>query len=97
MIDWHNHVLPKMDDGSHSVAESIAMLQAQAEQGITTVIATPHFYANDESIATFLERRSRAAQTLRENQKGDNRPGQGPKIYRIIPLLFSLQRGKIGP
>ena len=74
MIDWHNHVLPKMDDGSHSVAESIAMLQAQAEQGITTVIATPHFYANDESVATFLERRSRAAQTLRENQKGDNLP-----------------------
>ena len=48
MIDWHSHVLPEMDDGSHSVAESIAMMQAQAEQGVTTVIATPHFYANDD-------------------------------------------------
>ena len=66
MIDWHNHVLPKMDDGSHSVAESIAMMQAQAAQGVTTVIATPHFYANDDSIASFLERRTRSAALLRE-------------------------------
>ena len=55
MIDFHTHILPGMDDGSRSVAESIAMLRAQAEQGVTTVIATPHFYANDESVATFLE------------------------------------------
>ena len=74
MIDWHNHVLPQMDDGSHSVAESIAMLRAQAEQGVTTVIATPHFYANDESVATFLERRNRSAQTLREQLEGDPLP-----------------------
>lgn len=74
MIDWHNHVLPEMDDGSHNVAESIAMMQAQAAQGITTVIATPHFYANDESVATFLERRERSAEALRNQQKGDNLP-----------------------
>lgn len=66
MIDWHNHILPKMDDGSHSAAESIAMMQAQAAQGVTMVIATPHFYANDESVESFLHRRSRAAATLRE-------------------------------
>lgn len=73
MIDWHNHVLPKMDDGSHNVAESIAMMQAQAAQGVTTVIATPHFYANDESVASFIHRRSRAAEQLRE-QWQDNLP-----------------------
>lgn len=66
MIDWHNHILPKMDDGSHSVAESIAMMQAQAAQGVATVIATPHFYANDDSITSFLERRAHAASMLRE-------------------------------
>lgn len=64
MIDWHNHVLPKMDDGSRSVAESIAMLRAQAEQGVTTVIATPHFYANDESVTSFLTRRNQSLQRL---------------------------------
>lgn len=67
MIDWHNHILPEMDDGSHSAAESIAMMRAQAAQGVTTVIATPHFYANDESVVSFLTRRDRAAAKLREH------------------------------
>ena len=66
MIDWHNHVLPAMDDGSRDVAESIAMMQAQAAQGVTMVIATPHFYANDESVASFLQRRDRSMATLRQ-------------------------------
>jgi protein-tyrosine phosphatase len=74
MIDWHNHVLPNMDDGSHSVAESIAMLRAQVSQGVTTVIATPHFYANDESVTSFLERRSRSMETLREQCADDGLP-----------------------
>ncbi|MBQ7089237.1 MAG: hypothetical protein IJN04_06315 [Clostridia bacterium] len=74
MIDWHNHVLPAMDDGSHSVAESIAMLRAQAEQGVTTVIATPHFYANDESVTSFLNRRSHAAALLAEQYGDDGIP-----------------------
>ena len=74
MIDWHNHLLPKMDDGSRNVAESIAMMQAQAAQGITTVIATPHFYANDESIESFLARRSHSIQTLREQRPPDGVP-----------------------
>ena len=66
MIDWHNHVLPAMDDGSRDVAESIAMMQAQAVQGVTMVIATPHFSANDESVASFLQRRDRSVATLRQ-------------------------------
>ena len=57
MIDFHSHILPKMDDGSQSTQESLEMLQALSEQGITRVVATPHFYANDESVSAFLERR----------------------------------------
>ena len=74
MIDWHSHVLPAMDDGSHNPAESLQMLQAQAAQGITTVIATPHFYANDESVDSFLARRDSAAARLREQLPKDGVP-----------------------
>ena len=74
MIDWHNHVLPEMDDGSHSVAESVTMMQAQADQGITTVVATPHFYANDESVESFLKRRTLAATKLSEQWRAGNMP-----------------------
>lgn len=64
MIDWHSHILPKMDDGSHSTEESIAMIGMQASQGVDTVIATPHFYADDESVESFLERRRRSFELL---------------------------------
>ena len=60
MIDWHTHVLPHMDDGSHSLAESLQMLQALGEQGITHVLATPHFYPNEDSVESFLQRRAQA-------------------------------------
>lgn len=60
MIDWHCHVLPCVDDGSQSVEESLEILKMLSEQGIDTVIATPHFYAEKESVASFIERRKNA-------------------------------------
>ncbi len=66
LFDFHSHVLPAMDDGSRSVAQSLAMLRAEAEQGVQVVAATPHFYPDREAPADFLERRTRAEETLRE-------------------------------
>ena len=57
MIDWHSHILPAMDDGSRDAEESRLMPELLKAQGIQTVVATPHFYANEESVETFLQRR----------------------------------------
>lgn len=65
MIDFHSHILPRIDDGSSSVEMSIAMLRMQAEQGIDCVVATPHFYANYDNPVDFLDRRDRAEEKLR--------------------------------
>ena len=67
MIDWHSHILPGMDDGSRTVEESLGMVAMQAAQGVGTVIATPHFYANDEPVETFLNRRQKAFAELQAN------------------------------
>ncbi len=64
MIDWHSHILPGMDDGSRDLDESITLLQELARQGVDTVAATPHFYANDESPTEFLTRRAYALEQL---------------------------------
>lgn len=66
ITDFHSHVLPCLDDGSASVEESIAMLRAEAEQGITHVIATPHFYPQRTTPERFLEKRKRCEEMLRE-------------------------------
>lgn len=64
MTDFHSHILPSMDDGSRSVDESAEMLNELSCQGISRVIATPHFYANDESVFDFLGRRREAFEKL---------------------------------
>jgi len=42
MIDIHSHILPGVDDGAQIEADSIEMASAAVEQGIHTIIATPH-------------------------------------------------------
>lgn len=66
IIDFHSHVLPGIDDGSKSVEQSIAMLRMEAEQGITHVVATPHFYPRQDSPERFLQRRYESEMRLRE-------------------------------
>jgi len=43
MIDFHNHILPGIDDGSESLEMSLSMLKKAARQGITEVVNTVHF------------------------------------------------------
>lgn len=63
-IDLHCHILPKMDDGSPNAETSVAMLRRQAEQGVGVVCATSHYYADQNSIGTFCERRAAALERL---------------------------------
>ncbi len=64
MTDWHSHILPCMDDGSGSLAESIQLLSMLSDMGIDTVVATPHFYADEQSLESFIEKRERAYNEL---------------------------------
>ena len=72
-IDIHSHILPNIDDGSHSVEESIALLSMLKHQGIQTVAATPHFYADHSRPEAFLKRRNEAWERL-ENARVDSMP-----------------------
>lgn len=44
MIDIHCHILPDVDDGARTMEEAIEMARAAVEDGIQTVVATPHHY-----------------------------------------------------
>lgn len=64
MTDTHTHILPRMDDGAKSVDMSLTMLRMEGEQGVDTVVLTPHFYRRQESPEEFIARRRRAADEL---------------------------------
>ena len=98
MIDWHTHILPGMDDGSHDVAESISMINMQVSQGIGTVVATPHFYANDETVDSFLARRKKALELLMaELPEGspEVRLGAEVRYYQGISRMADLKALRI--
>ncbi len=42
MRDLHCHILPGVDDGARDLHESLAMLKAAKEVGITEIVCTPH-------------------------------------------------------
>jgi protein-tyrosine phosphatase len=42
VIDLHSHLLPNIDDGSRSIEQSVAVLEAMAAGGVTDVVLTPH-------------------------------------------------------
>ena len=64
MIDFHTHILPGIDDGSRDLDETVGLLREEVRQGVSTIVATPHFYANRISVEGFLRRRELSIQRL---------------------------------
>ena len=82
VIDFHSHVLPRIDDGSHSSEESLGILQISASQGIDVMAATSHFYATEDRISSFLNRRRCSEERLKERMNQELTKGE--RIPRLI-------------
>ncbi len=97
MIDFHTHILPRVDDGSRSCSESLKMISELKKQGVKAFIATPHFYANDESVNSFLERRNKAYAELEAHLTDDIKCilGAEVKYYNGISCLEELKKLRI--
>ncbi len=44
LFDMHNHILFGVDDGARNIDESLRMLQIAYDDGIRSVLCTPHFH-----------------------------------------------------
>lgn len=66
IIDFHSHILPRIDDGSRNSRESIDMLLMGKRQGVDHIVATPHFYAYHSSVSQFLEKRKASYERLQQ-------------------------------
>ena len=81
MVDIHSHILPNIDDGSSSLEESKQLLAELSKQGITTVAATPHFYADRDRPDLFFQRRDHAIAKLEGEQIPDIKILPGAEVY----------------
>ena len=92
-IDFHTHILPGIDDGSRNVEMSLRMLAAQREQQVDEIVATPHFYAQKDSVEEFLLRRQRSYEKLKTAMEEN---GFDQKLYLAAEVYYFQGIGSAG-
>jgi protein-tyrosine phosphatase len=56
IVDFHNHLVPGVDDGARDAAESSRALAAMAAEGVTALVTTPHVELSLASRGAMTER-----------------------------------------
>lgn len=68
IVDLHSHLVPAVDDGTRTIAESVAALAGLHREGVRALVTTPHLLVphlgTDEAIGRELERHRRAFDEL---------------------------------
>lgn len=63
-VDFHSHILPGADHGSNDLETSLSQLKNAQNAEVDTIVATPHFYPEHDTVDEFLARREAAFEKL---------------------------------
>ena len=97
MIDIHSHILPGVDDGARTLADSIELVRELAESGVTDIVATPHYVAETRYVHDRQEE-SRILSDLRTELTKEGIQVNvflGNEIYIDKSIASLLEEGKI--
>lgn len=95
-IDIHSHILPGVDDGAGSMEESLCMLRQAQEQGIGTIILTPHQKPERKCVTVSgLQRRILQLREEMENRHIDVQLYPGSECLYHHGLAKQLEQGEI--
>ncbi len=83
-FDIHSHILPDVDDGAKNTEDAVALLKMMKKSGISTVLATPHFYPMETNFEEFLEITRKAYDGLLKEIKGKKLP----QVYLGCEMLY---------
>lgn len=90
LTDLHTHILPQLDDGSRSIDESLDMLRRSAEQGVTQIVLTPHFYPDHMTPEHFLRKRAASFALLQNHlEPGLPRLRLGAEVHYYPQMSYS--------
>lgn len=97
MIDLHCHILPNLDDGPSTLDESLAMARRAVEDGIHTIVATPHtlngLYVN--RVEDVSEHLSILREALSENRI-ELKLFPGADVHLCPDMLQQIESGEAG-
>lgn len=96
LADLHTHILPGMDDGAQTPEDSMALLRAEAADGVGMAALTPHFHPL-MGLGTFLAQRAKAeirlAEILKDRELNvELRPGAE---VRMDPALLDTDLSRL--
>lgn len=74
MIDLHSHILPGLDDGAKTMADSLAMLDIARRGGTTDIVATPHASGQFRFEPEVVERKLAEVRRAVADQRGGHAP-----------------------
>lgn len=57
IVDFHSHLVPAVDDGSETVEMSLEAIDRLGDQGVTTILTTPHLDASVTLVPSEFEER----------------------------------------
>lgn len=86
--DMHSHILPEMDDGSKSLEMSLEIIEKLRAQDVKNICLTPHYYTNEESLESFLNRRKESLDILLPEVPEDVKICLGAEVY-VTDYLFN--------
>ncbi len=89
-LDIHAHILPSVDDGAKDMETTIKLLEMLKEQGVTDVIATPHFYPDEDNAEEFADVVWSAYNNLQHELIGKDLP----RVYLGCELRYFNGIGK---
>jgi len=95
VIDIHCHILPAIDDGPGDIEGSISMARIAADDGISRIVASPHFKYDERPTIGDIRR---SIAMLQEKVKEQNIPVQllcGADIRLTYELINGIEKGDI--
>jgi protein-tyrosine phosphatase len=94
-IDIHSHILPGLDDGAADELQSLDMLRMAAADGVTDIIATPHFhYRRGHATPEEIREKIRYMQDILRTEGIPITLHEGNELYYTHELLETVKAGE---
>jgi protein-tyrosine phosphatase len=100
VIDFHIHILPDIDDGPPTLAAALALARLAVDDGIATVVATPHGPTSGQGHRYRVELVQQRLATLRaalREQRIDLEVLPGSELHYHPALVQHLAAGHVLP
>lgn len=96
MLDFHSHILPGLDDGAPDMDSAIQMARIAVEDGITTMVATPHFIeASCENHKDVIMEKMRGFQQILVDNSIFLKVIAGAEVYLTPDVPDRLSKGQL--